>query len=209
MAHPQQQAAAVLPAGLEHRPVTVVVDPLGQFRELLRIGRFPERLGQELVEALRLLGAAREAAQRIIVQAVHRVGMRHRVHGLEGVLAHRPDQVLVIHHGRHAHLAMELVASADAEVLRGLQGVVRAAAAHAVRRGMRDIAHARMLPENHLLQERVDHLRRISFVPAHVQADGRMVADPADIFLGDRVEAVRIQRVESCQTMMPCRSQAS
>ena len=153
MAHPEQQATPLSTPGLEHCSVAVVVNPLCPLGKLPGILRLAEVFGYELVEAFCLLRAMDQSAQGIVVQAVHGVGVRDSIYRLHAFFAHGSNKVLPVHDVGHTHLAVQLVAAADMEVLGRLERVVRTAAANAVCSGMRDVVHSGMLGGNHRPEE--------------------------------------------------------
>ena len=197
MAHPKEQATAVFGAAFKHGPIAVVVYPLGQVCELTCIGRLSKCFLKHLVEAFRFLCGACQAAKRVVVNAVHKVGMGDSAHRLHRLFSKSPDHVLVVHHRRHSALGVHLVVAVHVEVFLHGFCVVGASAANAVSRGVGDVKHARMLLRDHFPQVAVDFLRRVALVPAHVQGYGRMVPYAPYITGCNLIEAGRIGRIRS------------
>ena len=181
VAHPEQQAAAFAAAALEHRPIAVVVDPLGPGGEGLAVGRGPEVRVDGVDEGLPALGALEGE----IVDAPHprrRPGFRR---------PHHPDEALPVGEVRHAALAVEhrrLIPVPGMlpklEVLLRRQAVVGAAARnHVVGRGG-NIGALRIFPGDERAQRLVERGRGIAFVAAAPEQDARMFPHSEEHILG-------------------------
>ena len=118
MAHPQQHSMAMRASCLKNCAVSVIIHPLSPLRELPGILRLSEIAFDQLIECISALGRrySRPVAERIVMEAVCIVRMLYSIDRLNILFSKGTHEVFIIHHIRHAPLAMELIKAIESIV---------------------------------------------------------------------------------------------
>ena len=159
MGHPEKHPhTARRVGGFEHRPVTLVIQPLGQGAELFGGFARPESFFQNGVICDCLLGTVSGE----IVLAPH-LSLRP-----EGIFRHHLPETLDNRYIGHTALRMELPALVG-EIILGALRTVRPSAAHRTVRGTGYVGDVRMQSGHDLVPKgSIEGLGRIAFVPSAI-----------------------------------------
>ena len=165
MTHPDEQSLSVVVGALVHRPITIVVQPLGVRCELMGVARFAKGTGDELIERSPSLRA-------LLCEVVLTPIFTLRP---EMLWAERTRETFIGHDVGHASFGVQFACLPLVVLLRG-NSPIRTMTAHAVVGRRRDV-DLRSEFGNQLAKAIVEHFGRIALVATAVEHDARMLPD--------------------------------